>query len=200
MSIWIEVFFINIFNIWKYNNMNNTNKVKTILFASLITAMILPFSGMNFAEAKEVDTHDDQTSRELVLPGGHIVTEDNIIRKTVNSEGKVTTESGKELPSKYFIIDDGNVVLNLDVVEAERKEIGKITKVSHGTKNGYNMLGLKDDSNSFTYFNGFWDVPTSPTSYTSGGTQSIPLMDYNLVQQQYFNQFFNMEMMVFVEI
>jgi len=31
---------------------NITNKTKTILFASLIAAMILPFSGMDFAEAK----------------------------------------------------------------------------------------------------------------------------------------------------
>lgn len=103
------------------NQLMTTKTTKTILFASLIAALLAPFSTMDFAEAK-VDTHDDQTSRELVLPGGHIVTEDNIIRKTVNSEGKVTTESGKELPSKYFIIDDGNVVLNLDVVEAEVKK------------------------------------------------------------------------------
>ena len=35
--------------------MNNTNKIKTILFASLIAAMILPFSTMNFAEAEKTD-------------------------------------------------------------------------------------------------------------------------------------------------
>ena len=34
---------------------NIKNKTKTILFASLIAAMILPFSGMNYAEAEIVD-------------------------------------------------------------------------------------------------------------------------------------------------
>ena len=34
------------------NNMNNiTKKIQTILFAGIIAAMILPFSGMQFAEA-----------------------------------------------------------------------------------------------------------------------------------------------------
>jgi len=33
------------------NNMNNTNTIKTILFASLIAAMILPFSTMNMSYA-----------------------------------------------------------------------------------------------------------------------------------------------------
>ena len=35
--------------------MNNKKSIKTILFASLIAAMILPFSGMDFAEAKKSD-------------------------------------------------------------------------------------------------------------------------------------------------
>ncbi len=35
-----------------------TNKTKTILFASLIAAMILPFSGMQFAEAKQDKNND----------------------------------------------------------------------------------------------------------------------------------------------
>ena len=34
---------------------NNTKTIKTVLFASLIAAMILPFSTMDFAEAQEVD-------------------------------------------------------------------------------------------------------------------------------------------------
>lgn len=147
--------------------------IKTILFASLIAALVLPFSSMDFAVAEEEKhddkPHDDKTDRKIVLPGGHIVTEANIISKTVNSEGKATTLSGKELPSKYFIIDGDRAVLNLDVVEAE-KEISQVIQASHGSKNGYNMLGIKADSQSFTYFNGYWDVPTSPTSYTTGGT------------------------------
>ncbi|QLH07152.1 hypothetical protein [Nitrosopumilus ureiphilus] len=40
--------------------MKNTKTVKTILFASLIAAMILPFSGMNFAYAAE------KTDKELI--------------------------------------------------------------------------------------------------------------------------------------
>ena len=37
-----------------------TKTIKTILFASLIAAMILPFSGMNYATAEE-----DPTVQEL---------------------------------------------------------------------------------------------------------------------------------------
>jgi len=38
--------------------MKNTKTIKTILFVSLIAAMILPFSGMNFAEANQADNKD----------------------------------------------------------------------------------------------------------------------------------------------
>jgi len=45
------------------NNMINITKTtKTILFASLITAMILPFSGMNFAEAEKAPDMTDYES------------------------------------------------------------------------------------------------------------------------------------------
>lgn len=37
-----------------------TKTIKTILFASLIVAMILPFSGMNFAQAQKADILDDK--------------------------------------------------------------------------------------------------------------------------------------------
>ena len=54
------------------DNMNNKiNKTKTILFASLIVAMILPFSGMNYAEAesskdKTVDSFNAEEARSIL--------------------------------------------------------------------------------------------------------------------------------------
>jgi hypothetical protein len=41
------------------NNMNNKKTIKTILFASLIAAMILPFSGVDFADAQETNKIPD---------------------------------------------------------------------------------------------------------------------------------------------
>ena len=44
---------------------NITKKTQTILFASLIAAMILPFSGMQFAEAKSNNTDYDKLSSQI---------------------------------------------------------------------------------------------------------------------------------------
>ena len=45
---------------------NITKTTKTILFASLIAAMILPFSGMQFAEAEEQTTMTDDQKQKLI--------------------------------------------------------------------------------------------------------------------------------------
>jgi len=47
--------------------MKNTKTIKTVLFAGLIAAMILPFSGMDFAEAR---TADDKIPDNKLLDRG----------------------------------------------------------------------------------------------------------------------------------
>ena len=41
------------------------NNIKTILFASLIVALILPFSAMSLADAATNENATDKTSKEL---------------------------------------------------------------------------------------------------------------------------------------
>ena len=63
---------------------NITNKTKTILFASLIAAMILPFSVMNFAEAKE----DSIDKRNYFNEAALIFEENQELEKEVGIELK----------------------------------------------------------------------------------------------------------------
>jgi len=49
---------------------NITNKTKTILFASLIAAMILPFSGTDFADAENAD---EKTKRDVLTKTSKII-------------------------------------------------------------------------------------------------------------------------------
>ncbi len=69
------------------NNMKNnkTKTTKTILFASLIAALILPFSGMDFAEAKKSDDKYDKISEKL----------DREIKKFVEQSEKFSFDSEK---------------------------------------------------------------------------------------------------------
>ena len=47
--------------------MNNISKTtKTILFATLIAAMILPFSGMNYAVAEELDKEQVEKIHKII--------------------------------------------------------------------------------------------------------------------------------------
>ncbi len=67
--------------------MNNKSKtMKTILFASLIAAMILPFSVMRIADAKvQTERKDNNVSKQL----------DREIKRFVNSSDKFSDNSKK---------------------------------------------------------------------------------------------------------
>jgi hypothetical protein len=63
----------------KYENntmYNKTKKIQTMLFASLIAAMILPFSGIQFADAEKVSY--DQALERLDQFEAEISTKDSI--------------------------------------------------------------------------------------------------------------------------
>ena len=60
-------FLLMISSLGNGNNMKNTKTIKTVLFAGLIAAMILPFSGMDFAEAR---TADDKIPDNKLLDRG----------------------------------------------------------------------------------------------------------------------------------
>jgi len=79
------------------NNMKNiTNKTKTILFTSLIAAMILPFSVMDFAEAKQADK--DTHGKEIRSLFADI---DKDIKEYVKSDMQDPNAKKAELKSKH---------------------------------------------------------------------------------------------------
>ncbi len=72
------------------NNMKNiTNKTKTILFTSLIAALILPFSGMNYATAEEATETDQEKLKEY--------------RQALRQEMKETTDKDEKKELKLAI-------------------------------------------------------------------------------------------------
>jgi len=59
------------------NNMNITKTMKTILFAGLIAAMILPFSGMNYAEAKADKYEASEVADAINLVTPYVALDEN---------------------------------------------------------------------------------------------------------------------------
>jgi len=76
--------------------MYNVKNKKTILFASLIVAMILPFSGMDFAEAKKDDK--DTHGKEIRSLFADV---DKDIKAYVKGDMKDPETKKAELKSKY---------------------------------------------------------------------------------------------------
>lgn len=78
------------------------NNAKTILFASLIVAMILPFSGMNYAEATNEDTNNYKENIRKNLPNS-IKTFDlvdvspELFKKKIENTGKVQIHFGNTI-------------------------------------------------------------------------------------------------------
>ena len=171
---------------------------KTILFAALIVAMILPFSGMMMADAAPSENANDKTEKvkdSLSIP---------------NAERDIKLAAGYELyPKVGWVSPDrikatpvyvenpnkaGEMILDLDAMEAEYNELkkAKITKTSgdplldlwgsiyqlaEAAQTSYDAA-IKDDSgNDITYHRAYWNVPDSPGTY-NGGTN----FDFNAVQ------------------
>ncbi len=87
---------------------------KTILFASLIAAMILPFSGMDFAEAKQVD--EKSLVKEKIKDKMREQT--NKDQKAKNTDKRYTTSDEYGIPYKLIFEDNGKLVVGIDAVKA----------------------------------------------------------------------------------
>jgi hypothetical protein len=98
--------------------MNNKKTIKTILFASLIAAMILPFSGMDFAEAKQVD--DKSLVKEKIKDKMNQQADKDNIEKNTNT--KFTSEE-YGIPYNLIFEDNGKLVVGIDADKA--KEFNK---------------------------------------------------------------------------
>jgi len=142
------------------------NKTKTILFASLIAAMILPFSGMQFAEAK-TNNISDTSMVEFII-------------ETIQNEGTTVTE--KIIEGKTYTVtkivtqiqDDKYRVINKLAIDGElqSKDRFKITENDDGTYNLYSKkLGIDE---TFTRELPFSTLGSGYSSYTGA---SIVLND-----------------------
>jgi hypothetical protein len=146
------------------NNMKNISKTtKTILFASLIAAMILPFSGMDFAEAQKVQTIED----------------DRMIGELQN----IVSNVGKTIQIKT--LDDGTVLKLVTVVKQisdneYKVKAHTVTKTTDGEKVVSEKIkyGVTTDGDSFTTETSLQTIQFVPSSgistrsITSGWSQS----------------------------
>ena len=87
----------------KDNKKMTSRNAKAVLFASLISAMMLPFSGMNFAEAKEqtkTDSISSQIDKEIdrFIKGTDKITNDPEKLEKLNKE---LSDKKQQLISKF---------------------------------------------------------------------------------------------------
>ncbi len=95
-----------------------TKNAKTVLFASLIAAMILPFSGMNFAEANMIGV-DTEFSNEKVA----------FLETATSQTGKwtETKTNGEYTETWYWDVKENNnkkhVQLNIKVIDGQGNQV-----------------------------------------------------------------------------
>lgn len=101
-----------------YDHLMTTKTIKTILFASLIAAMILPFSGMNYAEANLV-TEDTERSDEKYA----------FLEKSVSQIGEwtETKTNGEYTEYWYWDVKENNnkkhVKLNIQAFDGNGNQV-----------------------------------------------------------------------------
>lgn len=190
-SICIEVMFNNLILYEDDNNMNNKKTIKTILFASLIAAMILPFSTMDFATAQEADDRVEklQSLRSEIANDKEAYTKaqhydaDLAIKRfdlaiafvELENQGKGNSEEAQKIMSQLLETQSGIKYPN--VIRNDNHEIGQIHPVGSYTYDTYstNTVTRADCANQGTDYG---SASGSITGYASSaylvGTLSYP--------------------------
>ncbi|MCZ6582764.1 MAG: hypothetical protein O6761_06310, partial [Thaumarchaeota archaeon] len=154
-----------------------TKTIKTILFASLMVAMILPFSGIMMAEAapnenvnnKAIEDYNKHASNgEIILPGGFGWVHPSEL-KYIDSDKSIDENAKNGIDRKFMVEKDGKTILNISAMKDDTNLNKLDPSVNYPALSTYNQVALKHETNSMTYFNGFWVVPDAPVSF-SGGT------------------------------
>jgi len=102
--------------------------IKTILFVGLIAAMILPFSGMDFAEAKKVD--DKSLVKEKIKDK---MNKQLLKDKAEKQDKKKFTSDEYGIPYNIIFEDNGKLVVGIDIAKAQE------------FKKAYSKADVKDD-------------------------------------------------------
>jgi len=157
--------------------------IKTVLFASLITAMILPFSGMNFAEAK-------QTDEEKVLE--KVTKYENKFQKQlakadldkINEKVMKDDDLSRDLAGKSVTLDGYSYTFNVYELDANPEK--PVDIILHYTVDDKSLTVIVDGTNNKIIDYEFTDIggPLIPNnglivSQYSGSAIKGIRMDYN---------------------
>ena len=151
------------------NNMKNiTTTTKTILFASIIAAMILPFSVMGMADAAP-NENANETAKEYVraeIPEGYDMTPFGIWKKTDIKEwdGVTPIDTDKDVKDWKDAHPGEKTPADIAVEKMQKKSEGHLPGFTDGW-NKYGHISYATEPSSFT---AYWKVPNAPVSYSSG--------------------------------
>jgi len=180
-----------------------TKNIKAILFASLIVALVLPFSAMSLADAASNEKADEKAKKQ------------NADRAKMAEMGYDLTTGGYEYPNEArdsmlaqgFELYPGVGWIHKDRIQADpvwmehpngsgemildgwtmKKQYDQLVEASGNgvnpvafgasTPNAYEIAVKDNSQNDITYSKAYWNVPDSPTTY-DGGTN----FNFNAVQ------------------
>jgi len=132
---------------------NITKKTQTILFASLIAAMILPFGGMNYAEAEMSDKKKEQLiAKVLKLEEKITQAEDELVKERLKAKQQ------KILKDIFDFVPRSNTEFTI----GEPKDTGDVTIQSgglitvDGIYTGCNGSGVNWNFAAQTYSSSTW--------------------------------------------
>lgn len=157
-----------------------TKTFKTILIASLIAAIVLPFSTMEFAAANSPENNPSSENKEKVAwnkkvkehlanggiygPNGSLLMPKDIIE--VKSNESIKEHEKRGIDPSILIHQDGKTMVSIEKV-LKKYEQGNLKGDS--TNKGkvlpsdqYKQIATKHDDDSITYFDGYWNVPDAP--------------------------------------
>lgn len=147
------------------NNMKNTKTIKTILFASLIAAMILPFSVMGMANAAPNENANNNVKKEI--PEGYEITPFGLWKsediKEWDGVTKIDTEKIiKEWKDKH---PGEKSPAEIAIEKMQKKSEDNVPSANENVWNVYGKILYSTEPSSFV---AYWNVPNAPASYTGG--------------------------------
>lgn len=144
---------------------NKITTTKTILFAGLIAAMILPFSMVDYAQAQKATYNPDMVSylTEVMATDGTMIQEKTLDEKTYKVKKNVTLKNNGNYKVVNSVFIDGEKITK-EVFVIKPNEDGTITLVNKG----------QDTSETFTDVEG---PTTRGIGYSSPSGAAIVLND-----------------------
>lgn len=150
---------------------NVKNTTKTILFASLIVAMIFPFSGINFAQADVNDNTKDKQTQQVEIVSKTILSEDVLdgvkvthFKHKLKQTDFLTVEEYTKMNADYFAFLESD----LGVIEGKQLQSQMISEFAKNRPTGpqefeINTVKYGDHSITFQPYTKEWPWGSSAT-------------------------------------